>query len=149
MTQSNTERFNMGTPLPPNQSGNDCTVCWGTGKPFGDGPTPTVIQLRLTSLLPGEFEDLADFQNLLVTHWLTQQVDPCRFEITDRGFLWFVEWAPTATLVAVRDLSSLRFVFVATLPAICQVDMPSDIAGPAGNIAWNGFANITWNPEDL
>lgn len=139
----------MGTPLTPNEPGNTCSICWGVGKTFGNGPTPTVVELRLTSLLPGEFWDQASEQNLLTTHWLEQQVNPCRFEITDGNFLWFVEWGPSATLVAVRNTVSLRFVFVATVPAICEVDMPSDIVDPVGSIAWNGFANITWDVEGL
>lgn len=141
--------INMGTPLPPNQPGALCNVCWGVGKDFGNGPTPRVIQLRLTRLLPGEHWDQADEQNLLTTHWLEQQADPCVFLIVDGDYRWFVEWRPTTTIVAVRNLATLRFVFVFEAPPICQVDMPSDIIAPEGNIAYNGFANITWDLEGL
>jgi len=139
----------MGTPLRPNEPGNRCSICWGHGKTFGIAPTPKVIQIRLTSLLMGNHGSEEIMQNLLVTHYLEQQVDPCRFEITDGAHLWFVEWAPTATLVAVRNTFTLRFAFVATVPAICEVDMPSDIIDPVGSIAYNGFANITWDLEGL
>ena len=139
----------MGTPLLPNEPGFTCHICWGHAKPFGIAPTPKVIQIRLTALLPGEHATDEVMQNLLVTHYLEQQPDPCRYEITDGAFLWFVEWAPTATLIAVRNTITLRFAFVVVTPAICQVDLPSDISGPLGNIAWNGFANITWDPEGL
>lgn len=139
----------MGTPVNKQEPANLCPICWGPGKPFGDPPTPQIVQIRLTRLLPGEFFTDAYEEQLLRTHWLEQQVDPCRFVIFDPPLQWFVEWAPTATLVAVRDLATLRFAFVATVPAICQVDMASDIAAPLGNIAWNGFANITWDLEGL
>ncbi len=139
----------MGTPLPRNIPGNICNRCWGPTKPFGPGPTPRVIKLRLTRLLQGEFGNDVIEQNMLTTHLLEQQVDPCRFEIQDGVFLWFVEWAPTATLIAVRDLGSLNFTFVVVTPGLCALDLPSDITQPIGNIMWSGFANITWDLEGL
>jgi len=139
----------MGTPLPPNEPGADVNLCWGPTKPFGPGPTPHVIKLRLTRLLQGEYGSDAVEQNMLMTHLLEQTVNPMKFEIYDGRFYWWVEWHPSATLVAVRDTISLRFCFVATVPAICQVDMPSDSIHWAGSIMYGGFANITWDPEGL
>ncbi len=139
----------MGTPLPPNEPGTLGNLCWGIGKPFGPGPTPKVVKLRLTRLLQAEFGNDAVEQNMLTTHLLEQQVDPLRFDIQDGRFLWFVEWAPSATLIAVRDLISLRFSFVSIVPQICQLDLPSDIVDPAGSIMWGGFANVTWDLEGL
>jgi len=139
----------MGTPLPPNESGDIGNLCWGTNKPFGPGPTPRFIKLRLTRLLQGEFGNDAVEQNMLMTHLLEQQLDPLRFEIQDGRFLWFVEWAPSATLISVRDLISLRFSFVVVAPELCAVDLPSDIIQPDGNIMWGGFANVTWDREGL
>lgn len=139
----------MGTPLPPNSSGFRCPICWGSGKTFGFTETPRVMQMRLTALNPGEHSNSEIEQNLLVTHYLIQQADPCRWEIIDGTFLWFLEWAPTATLVAVRALISLRFAFAAIVPTICQLDVASDIISPVGSIAWGGFANFTWDLEGL
>ena len=139
----------MGTPLPPNQPGNFGNLCFGIDKPLGPGPTPRFIKLRLTRLLQGEFGTDEIEQNMLTTHLLKQQVDPLRFEITDGNFLWFVEWAPTATLIAVRDLISLRFSFAVITPELCAIDLPSDIVDAEGAIMWGGFANVTWDLEGL
>ncbi len=139
----------MGTPLPPNEPGNDCILCWGTGKPFGDGPTPTVIQLRLTSLLPGEFADEADFDNLLVTHWLVQTGLPCLYNIIDGNISWNVNWNPTNTNISVVNLNTVRQVFNNLTFTKCQLDLPNQLTGPDGNIAFGGFANITWDLEGL
>jgi len=140
---------NMGTPLPPNEPGNPCTVCWGVGKSFGDGPTPKVIELRLTSLLPGEYADEADFDNLLVTHWLEQTGLPCVYNIIDGMLSWSVNWNPTNTYISVYNFGTLRTVFHNLTVEKCLLDLPNQNTGPDDNIAWNGFANITWNPEDL
>jgi len=139
----------VGTPLKPNEPGNNCTVCWGSGKPFGNGPTPTVIQLRLTSLLPGEYADDADFDNLLVTHYLEQTGLPCTFNIIDGNLSWTVAWNSTNTYIGVYDFGTLRPVFQGYIDEVCEVDLPSTLISPSGNIAWNGFANITWDLEGL
>lgn len=139
----------MGTPLPPNEPGNNCDVCWGPGKLFGDGPTPTIIQLRLTSLLPGEFEHEADFDNLLVTHWLVQRGLPCVFTIFDGPLEWTVGWNPANTTVSVTNVNTLRQVFFNSTDAKCLVDLPNKIIVPAAHIAYNGFANVTWDLEGL
>lgn len=139
----------MGTPLPPNEPGNPCTVCWGVGKAFGDEPTPKVIQLRLTSLLPGEYSDEADFDNLLVTHYLEQTGLPCLYEIIDGMLSWTVNWNPTNTYISVYNFGTLRTVFHNLTGEICLVDVPNQNTSPDDNIAWNGFANITWDLEGL
>ncbi len=139
----------MGTPLPPNEPGNDCLVCWGPAKDFGDGATPTVIQLRLTSLLPGEFADQADFDNLLVTHWLQQTGLPCLYNIIDGNISWNVNWNPTNTNISVFNINTVRPVFNNLTFTKCQLDLPNQLTGPTGTIAFGGFANITWDLEGL
>ena len=139
----------MGTRLPRNEPGNNCPVCFGPGKAFGDVVTPHVMQMRLTSLLPGEHWDDAYELTLLTTHWLEQTAQPCLWEIFDAPLRWRLEWHPAITIVSVRDLVTLKFAFVSSQPPICAVDVPSDIIDPVGNIAWNGFANFTWDEEGL
>jgi len=139
----------MGTPLPPNEPGNIGNKCWGDGKPFGPGPTPRVIKLRLTRLLQGEFGNDAVEQNMLMTHLLEQTATPLKFEIYDGRFYWFVDWSQSATLIAVRDTISLRFCFGVISPYICQLDLANDYDRWASTIMYGGFANITWDREGL
>lgn len=139
----------MGTALPKNEPGWQSNLCWGDAKPFGPGPTPRIIQLRLTSLLQGEFGNDETEQNMLMTHWLEQVPGTLHYQIYDGRFYWFIEWHPSATLIAVRDTISLRFCFVATLPAICQLDAPNEVITWANNFFYGGFANITWDREGL
>ena len=139
----------MGSPLPPNEPGSDFNLCWGPGKPFGIGFTPHVIKMQLTRIIQGELGNDEFEQNMLVTHLLEQTINPMKFEIYDDRFYWFVEWHPSATLISVRDEITLKHCFVATLPAICQVDAPNEVINWANNFMYGGFANITWDREGL
>lgn len=139
----------MGTPLPPNEPANNCQFCWGVGKPFGDNPTPRVIEARLTRLIPGEFWTDDDDQLLLTTHYLEQRVAPCEWFITDGTFRWSLNYNIQFTSFEVARIADNKIVFVDDQPAPCLVDIPNANIAPAGVVAWNGFANFTWNPEDI
>jgi len=49
----------MGEPIPPppfvppTNAGFPCAVCWGTGKPFGDGETPDEIVIVVSGISKG------------------------------------------------------------------------------------------------
>ena len=139
----------MGTLLLPNEPGNDCLVCWGIGKDFGDGPTPHVIQMRLTSTLPGEFSDEANFDNLLVTHYLEQKVPPCSYEIIDGDIAWRLFWNFGQSFVEIRSIVTARFVFFAQPFDECALDFTNVFQTAPGRIAYGGFVNITWDLEGL
>lgn len=139
----------MGTILTKNKIGTPCTSCWGVGKPFGHGPTPHIIQVRLTSLLPGEFSTPAIEQDLLTTHWLERIIDFCTWEITQAGFLWRLVYSLQFTNLLVERISDAKRAFVDNFPPTCELDLPNALVNPAGNIAYNGFANLTWDPEAL
>ena len=139
----------MGTPLQPNAPGNLCDVCWGPDEAFGPAPTPSIIQLRLTRVLPGEHADEVDFDSLLRTHCLVQRGLPCVFSIFDGPLEWTVGWNPGNTTVSVTSTSTIRGVFFNSTPTECLLDLPNLITGPTGVIAYGGFANITWDLEGL
>jgi len=139
----------MGTPLPPNETANPCALCWGPGKAFGDGPTPKVINVALTRLLPGEHWNPDHEQLLLTTHQLEQQVGPCFWRIDDGTFTWTFEFTWIETQCEVRRKSDNKPVFVGDFPPPCMTDLGSSLLQPLGNVAYNGFANAYWNPEDL
>lgn len=139
----------MGTALPPNEDGNLCDICWGLGKAFGETPTPKVIQLRLTSLLPGDYWEPEYEQILLATHYLEQTIYPCLWEIRDAVFLWSVHFRDIGTAIDVDRRSDSRPAFKTFFGPVCGLDHESNLVGPALNVAWNGFANITWDTEGL
>ncbi len=139
----------MGTPLPPNEAGDLCSACFGIGKAFGDVPTPLVVDARLTRLLPGEFWVQADEQLLLSTHLLEQTAAPCIFRIEDPLFIYILQWFAGFTEFNVIRKSDSRFVFFHNLDQGCGIDLDNEIIIPANVVAFNGFVNFTWNPEDL
>lgn len=139
----------MGTELPPNEPGPVCSICWGPGKPFGPGPTPRVVQMRLTRLLPGEHWDPDLDQLLLTTHWLEPDFLACAWFLDDGIFDWSYQLLPDRTGASVTRRSNSKQAFQYASPPICQVDFPNNITDPTDVIAYHGFANITWNPEDL
>ena len=134
----------MGTPLLPVRDGVPCPVCWGPAKAFGDIATPNVIKLELTSLLPGEFSTPALQTLLLQTHWLDQQGFPCSYAINDGTLIWVVFWTIASTQIDVFTVADGRAAFRKGTVEECAVDLPSELTSPAGVVAWNGFANITF-----
>lgn len=139
----------MGTPLPPNEPGDPCTVCWGPGKEFGSGPTPKVIQLRLTRLLPGEHYTEASEQFLLTTHHLEQLYAPCYYTIDARGFRLDVLFWLGSTHVLVSHVDEGWGVFYNTTAPECSLDLENLFTSPADNVMYGGFANITWSTKGL
>ena len=134
----------MGTPLPPTKDGDPCTTCWGPAKPFGDVPTPAIAQVRLTAFLPGVFATAANQQQLLVTHWLEQTPSPCIWEITASGFLWRLVYSAQFTNLLVERVSDGKRAFVDDLPPSCELDITNALIVPDDNVAFSGFANITF-----
>jgi len=139
----------VGTPLKPNEPANDCTVCWGTGKPFGDGPTPRVIVARFTSFLPGEYFVPEQEQLLLTSHWLEQTAIHCIYQIDDGIFVWTVDWRVDSTQFRIIRNSDGKMAFFAHWAPVCAVDYPNEFDHPGNVIAYNGFINITWDLEGL
>ena len=139
----------MGTPLTRNKPGNACTICWGSSKPFGNGPTPHIVQMRLTSMLPGDNYTPELEQLLLTTHYLKQTLEPCIWEIRDGSFLWRYLLFPTLSQCEVFSGPPVRNSFTGTIASPCLTDFPNLSTAPADQVMYGGFANITWDPEDL
>jgi len=51
----------MGTPIPPERkpdpvpAGDDCGICWGIGKPLGDGPPPSQVIATFEGVEKGQY----------------------------------------------------------------------------------------------
>lgn len=139
----------MGTRLPPNEAGNPCGICWGAGKEFGEGPTPTVITAQLYSLQPGEFWNPAHELLLLTPHLLIQGGQPCFWAVQDEFFTWQLQYFNFTTWVRIFLTIGVKQVFRDAIDPACQVSLPNGLAAAANNFAYDGHLLFSWNPEDL
>lgn len=140
---------NMGTPLPPNEPGVACPLCFGPGQPFGDQVTPHVIKVQLTSQLPGEFYTEEAEQLLATTHYLECIGTECRYDIDAGGFHWYVHWLVGGTWVGVHQIATGYDVFSNRFAPECAVDIENKNINPAHGVMYGGFMNITWDQEGL
>lgn len=135
----------MGTPLPPNESGNRCDSCWGLGKEFGDTTTPRVVEATLISIEPGELWVASDDQQLLTPHSLIQTAHSCSWLIDDGTFIWSLNYNVQFTSFEVKRKSDNKEVFVDPLGDPCHVVVPNGHTDPAGVIAFNGYVVLDWD----
>ncbi len=139
----------MGTPLPPNEPGFPCNVCWGPGTRFGIADTPKFITAQLFDIQQGEFWEPADEQLLLTPHLLEQLGPGCIWRLNDGTFLFQFLFAPSFTQLNVSHFPSASSAFIAFEFPACLLEVPSVLLTPAGNFGFAGNAVITWNPEGL
>lgn len=139
----------MGTPLPPNEPGNDCTVCWGAGKRFGDNPTPKILTVTLHDLEPGVFW-WDSLESLLYTpHLLIQTASTCVWYVEDEHFSWHVDFLLAKTSISITQIVNSAIVLASDKLGPCETNIPNEITAPAGVFAINGWASIGWDPEGL
>lgn len=139
----------MGTPLPPNEPGDNCFVCWGVGKRFGDTTTPRIITVQLFDLQQGDFWNANDEQLLLTPHSLIQGPGPCVYSVNDEKFSWVLVYFFDRTLLIIIRVSDTKVVFRHEATPICLLTIPNELTDPNDVIAINGFANVSWNLEGL
>ena len=139
----------MGTPLPPNEPGDDCTRCWGPIKTFGPGPTPKILQLRFTNLEPGQFWVPAAEQSLLAPHYCIQTIFPCQWD--QHAPTWFarVAYGDVATRILLEYRPTNRVAFDAIVPPTCTLSELNRLTAFPAVFAFNGKVEITWDLEGL
>ena len=139
----------MGTPLPPNEPGDDCTRCFGIGKKFGDGPTPKFITLTITELTPGDNWN-PDLENeILIPHILEQTVYPCFYTLQTPNMNYSWGFAGTYTYVFVEDRETASSYLSRTDYTRCLKELRDEYTSPTMVGAYGGLGVIDWNPEDL
>ncbi len=140
---------NMGTPLPPNEPGDTCSVCWGPDKPFGDGVTPHVLTVNFKMLQQGQFWDPTKEQTLLAPHLLIQGPSACSWSLQSADWLVSVTFSPTEVDVSLRILPSGSFAFRQRLALPCLYRYFNSFTAPAGLVAFGGLADLSWDLEGL
>lgn len=139
----------MGTPLPENEPGELCPSCWGVNKPFGPGPSPKVIQLRLLDLEAGALATEATNALILQPRLLEQTNAPCTYEIEASGFLYRLNFSLQFTTLVVERISDGKRAFLDDFPPACQTSFPNALDDGDDHIAFNGRALIQWSREGL
>jgi len=145
----NLRGIKMGTPLPPNEPGDNCFVCWGVGKSFGNTTTPRKIGVQLFGLEPGDFWDADDDQLLLTPHCLIQGPGACRWQVSDARFSWELIYFFDKTLLSIIRLSDTKVVFRHESSPICLTFIPNELTDPDDVVAFNGNATVSWSLEGL
>ncbi|MBA7618976.1 hypothetical protein ES703_26308 [subsurface metagenome] len=91
----------MGTALPIDPGtpppGNLCATCWGPGKPFGLGPTPSYVFAKFTGMVmcPGLDPRLMEPPNDITFRLDQVPIAPCFYEHplgADDENSWWVRW---------------------------------------------------------
>lgn len=139
----------MGTPLPPNEPGDPCTVCFGPGKTFGDGDTPKFIKIRFSDFLPGQLWDPGLDSFLNTEHLIIQDAPPCTWFIIDTGFVWALSWNLPNASILIQRLAPLEPCFEVLNGPLCDLEYANQIVAPAGVITYDGKVTIDWDPTGL
>ena len=134
----------MGTPLPPNEPGEDCTRCWGPAQPFGTGPTPKVLTLKFTGLQQGEFWVPEAEQSLLAPHSCIQTFFPCQWDEFAPSWFARVAFGDVATRISLTYTPTNRRAFDVIVPPRCTRSELNGITTFPTFFAFGGQVDITW-----
>jgi len=89
----------MGEPVGDEYTaGDDCGICWGLGKPFGDVPIPEKVFVTWTGLIAPFIDGNKTF--IATQNWLT----PCMWEYDDGEFIgnWFYDAVRAAGVIQLK-----------------------------------------------
>lgn len=139
----------MGTPLPPNEPGEPCEVCWGPGKPFGDPATPKYISMQWIDYFPGDLwdEDLESI--LLLPQLMIQTAFPCTWAVIVEGIAFALGYETGNTALVIQRVSPFEQAFRHLGGVECLLTYPNEITTPAGVIAYGGKVVLTWTTKGL
>jgi len=141
--------FNMGTALPPNETGDACTFCFGVGKKFGETPTPKYIIVQLIDIMPGEFWIPGDEQ-LLRHPWLLKQSGTvCEWTVTVNDYNFAMRWYAGQEAIFVRNFATAKSIYESSGHEPCLLEYANQNSIPSGVQAFGGRIKISWSTEGL
>ena len=77
-------RIPLPVPDPPVPPGDPCVNCWGSGKPFGDVDTPSILTVTFSGVEKGLGWVPGDPEPIDGAFLVTQNIiSPCRFDFDD------------------------------------------------------------------
>lgn len=107
----------MGTPVPPFEPvppGETCSVCWGAGKPFGVGPTPSEVRVMITGIEKGPDWEIGFGEPPAGSFDLTQTFGvPCGWTFENPEFIMQLIVGPLFSQFQVTQRPSLELSFFA------------------------------------
>lgn len=139
----------MGTPLEPNEPGTACPLCWGPGKPFGDGETPRMMQLKFVSLEPGEYWIDDDEELLLMPHLLVDSGWACQWGLDFGSYNASLVWGPSMTIITCVNTVTGKNVFYHQAGNPCEQVYANQNTIATNKQAFNGYVEIDWESEGL
>jgi len=139
----------MGTRIPPNAPGNQCTVCFGVGKTFGQTDTPKILEVILQDLEPGPAWNTDLEGTILTRKRLIQQANPCEYSLREGDVLFFWRWGGSTTLYSVEDVVTPTEYFRGSQGGVCLLELDNDLLTSPFIGATGGVALASWNPEDV
>jgi len=138
----------MGTPLPPNEPGIACPLCFGAGGPLGPVP-PKFVWLNFRDVKPGP-DPLGVRQGIIPSgSWYLKCTDSCLYELNLP--LWHITllWGASSTLVRWRDASNALLFNTIFPSATCARFVYSAVQYSPTVVAYGGSCQITWSKEGL
>lgn len=135
----------MGTTTDPNEPGLLCSTCWGLDKPFGSGPTPERVVVRVVGALPGALQK--DFPASRANgFFLCRQVEPCWWMYEDDtvqvSWVLGLGWS-LLHIVHIVD-SQAWGTFFSNPPVSCIRTFKNAYVNYATTLWFGGNAGVEW-----
>ena len=117
----------MGTPIdppiivPPGGPGDDCSICWGREKPFGEVETPDHIYLNFSGIqksLTWSIGDPEPLDGLVVIPQSAGQ--PCIFSDIIDGVGYELVFLPGSTMIKAEYIPGIDMFYALTSSA-CEI----------------------------
>ena len=136
-------------PTPDYDEGDSCLLCFGSGKTFGDVPTPERIKVVFSGIQSCPLKSAPTGGTYILTQYPGY---PCFYTATDGPLYieasFYTAGGSPVTLVTLYEAS--KWYFSGTGP-ICSTIISNDLdlaaCSIAGNNGFGGQAEISWGPE--
>ena len=128
----------------------ECANCWGSGKTFGDVPTPSQVSVTLYGIEKGSNWMPVDPEPPNGTYTFDQDIlYPCRFNCSDG--IWLMHWwaYKIGGSVFTIELIGIEFAFECTRDQNCRTYFVNEHTSPIDRKYHSGaaLAHNTWLPE--
>jgi hypothetical protein len=128
----------------------ECSNCWGSGKTFGDVPTPSQVEVTVYGIEKGSSWLPGDPEPPNGSYTFDQDVlYPCRFNWSDGT--WLMHWwaYKTGGSVFTIELIGIEFAFDCTRDQNCRTYFVNEIDDvPASKFCFGAaLAFDTWLPD--
>ena len=122
--------------ISPPSAGSACSVCYGTGKPFGNVATPDYVSIVVQDIIIGTAWQLNDGDPANGSYKL-EQISPCVWQFAGDETTVTLQWSLDGTEVTIeRNLISQ---FESADSAACTIFGNNDFADSARNFSQGNY----------